>query len=57
MCTGGEVSMTATNRITVRLPIDLNNILSDKATQLGVSKNSLVLHMLWKAVEEKNSKH
>lgn len=47
--------MTATKRITVRLPTNLNYKLDNKANELGVSKNALVLNFLWDAIGQENT--
>ncbi|WP_338631115.1 toxin-antitoxin system HicB family antitoxin [Clostridium baratii] len=39
-------------RLTVRIPRNLNIILTNKANETGISKNSLVLQILWKEVNE-----
>lgn len=39
-------------RLTVRMPESLNTMLTNKANEMGVSKNSLILQILWKEVSE-----
>jgi len=39
-------------RLTVRIPKELNSSLTEKAEEIGISKNSLILQILWKKVEE-----
>ena len=39
-------------RLTVRIPKELNSSLTEKAEKIGISKNSLILQILWKKVEE-----
>jgi predicted HicB family RNase H-like nuclease len=46
--------LTAKQRITIRIPKKLNIELSNRAKEIGVSKNSLVLHILWKKVDKGN---
>lgn len=42
------------SRLTVRMPKELNSTLSKKAEKIGISKNSLILQILWRKVEEGN---
>lgn len=49
--------MNSKDRVTVRMPIDLNKSLTDKSKKMGISKNALVLQILWKKVEEENKKN
>lgn len=44
--------MAAKQRITIRMPEKLNLELSNRAKEIGISKNSLVLQILWKKVKE-----
>ncbi|MGJ0845933.1 toxin-antitoxin system HicB family antitoxin [Tissierella praeacuta] len=39
--------MTAKKRLTLRIPIKLDEKLSKESDKLGISKNSLILQMLW----------
>lgn len=41
-------------RLTVRMPSELNVILTNVAKDTGVSKNSLVLQILWEKVKFEN---
>jgi predicted HicB family RNase H-like nuclease len=54
MSSGGDGNMVAKQRITIRIPKKLNIELSNRAKEIGVSKNSLVLHILWKKVDKEN---
>lgn len=47
--------MTAKQRVTVRMPEVMGNILTRKAEKLGVSKNSLILQILWERIKEERS--
>ena len=40
------------SRLTVRIPKELNNSLSKEAKKIGISKNSLILQILWNKIEE-----
>lgn len=44
--------MKSKDRITVRMPHDLNKLLTDESEKIGISKNALVLQILWKRVKE-----
>ena len=44
--------MKSRDRITVRMPYDLNKLLTDESEKLGISKNALVLQILWNKVKE-----
>lgn len=52
MSLGGDGKMNTKNRITIRMPIELNLILTEKAIKKGVSKNSLILQILWDEVNK-----
>ncbi len=43
-------------RLTVRMPRKLNKVLTEKAQRIGVSKNSLILQLLWEEVNKNLSK-
>lgn len=43
-------------RLTVRMPRELNNVLTEKAQSIGISKNSLILQLLWEEVNKNLSK-
>lgn len=45
--------MNSKSRITVRMPRKLNVTIDRESKELGISKNALILQILWKAVEEK----
>lgn len=47
--------MDGKSRLTVRMPKELNRCLTEKAEKIGISKNSLILQILWKRVEEVNN--
>ena len=49
---GGDGKMNTKNRITIRMPIELNLILTEKSIKKGVSKNSLILQILWDEVNK-----
>lgn len=48
--------MITKQRLTVRMPKSLNLILTNKANEIGISKNGLVLQILWKEVNEQLKK-
>jgi hypothetical protein len=41
--------------MTVRANEDLQELLMQQAKQLGLTRNALILHILWKWVEENES--
>ena len=43
-------------RITVRMPDDLNIELYNKSRKLGLSKNALILKILWDEIQNKKIK-
>lgn len=45
--------MTAKKRITLRIPQSLNDCLTNLSKETGVSKNALILQILWEQVEIK----
>ncbi|WWU66465.1 toxin-antitoxin system HicB family antitoxin [Clostridium baratii] len=42
-------------RLTIRMPDELNKVLTEKANKIGVSKNGLILQILWEKVNEENN--
>jgi predicted HicB family RNase H-like nuclease len=44
--------MDGKSRLTLRIPKELNNSLTEKAEKIGISKNGLILQILWRKVEE-----
>lgn len=46
--------MNPKNRVTIRMPVDLNKALTNKSEKMGISKNALILQALWKKVEGRN---
>ena len=47
--------MTAKKRITLRIPMKLDNLLSRLSTETGISKNALILQLLWESVSKSKS--
>lgn len=52
MITGGDGNMNSKRRLTIRMPNELNLILTKKAENIGISKNGLVLQILWDKVKK-----
>ena len=48
--------MTAKKRFTVRMPDELSEELYNKSQRLGISKNALILKILWEEVQTKKIK-
>ena len=46
---GGEVIVTAKKRITLRIPMKLDELLSRLSVETGISKNALILQFLWES--------
>lgn len=44
--------MNLKKRLTIRIPDELNAILTDKARETGISKNSLILQILWEKAKK-----
>lgn len=47
--------MTARKRLTVRMPDELSEELYKKSQRLGISKNALILKMLWDEIQNKKT--
>ena len=45
--------MNLKKRLTIRMPDELNIILTNKAKDTGISKNSLILQILWEKAKKK----
>ncbi len=52
MSLGGDVTMKSRQRITIRLPKELNNKLADKVENLGISKNAFIIQNIWNELEK-----
>ena len=52
-------NMTNDNRarFTFRMPEELYQMLDERAEELGVSKNALILQILWDYVEKRRNAH
>ncbi|WP_321835435.1 toxin-antitoxin system HicB family antitoxin [Clostridium butyricum] len=48
--------MNSKRRLTIRIPNELNMILTKKAENIGISKNGLVLQILWDKVKKEGEK-
>lgn len=46
---GGEVIVTAKKRVTLRIPMKLDELLSRLSVETGISKNALILQFLWES--------
>ena len=44
--------MTAKVNFTLRIPEELDKKLKKRATELGMSKNALILNLIWKEIEK-----
>ena len=44
-------------RFTFRMPEELYQMLDERAEELGVSKNALILQILWDYVEKRRNAH
>lgn len=44
--------MTAKTNFTLRIPKELDEKLKKRATELGISKNALILNLIWKEIEK-----
>lgn len=54
---GGDVTRMTNDvktRFTFRMPKQLYSKLDERANELGVSKNALILQVLWSYLEEQN---
>lgn len=57
---GGDVKNMGTDnraRFTFRMPEELYQMLDERAEELGVSKNALILQILWDYVEKRRNAH
>lgn len=43
-----------TKRLTIRIPEEVNIILEKKSGEIGISKNSFILQILWEKVKSKD---
>jgi predicted HicB family RNase H-like nuclease len=52
----GDGKVNLKQRLTIRMPSELNTKLSIRAQKIGISKNSLVLQILWEKVQKEDIK-
>ena len=50
----GDGKVNLKQRLTIRMPSELNTKLSIRAQKIGISKNSLVLQILWEKVQKED---
>lgn len=45
--------MTNTDKLTLRIPKELNKVVTQEAKRIGISKNAFILNLLWKMSSER----
>lgn len=45
--------MTNTDKLTLRIPKELNKVVTQEAKRIGISKNAFILSLLWKMSSER----
>lgn len=49
--------MNSKRRLTIRIPNELNTVLTTNSKKIGISKNSLILQILWDKVRKEQIKY